>query len=64
VVACYSEDEARCTHPNGSTYPNVSHLAGNYDDEWTTDINNVTVKHIGTAAPDIRYGVLMSSYKG
>lgn len=59
VVCAESEEEAQRTHPSHLVGPNDS-----WEDEytWATCPAEVSVRHIGTAAPHIAKGVICTSF--
>jgi hypothetical protein len=73
VVAAESEDEARRIHPSpfyvwndGDAAWHFAYASGEteidrYVDNWAKEIEQVTVRHIGTALPGTQQGVVIAS---
>ncbi len=55
VVAAESEADARKTHPGGDPVEDPYRL-------WTAAIDRLQVRLIGTAAEDVKAGVICSSF--
>ncbi len=76
VVAADTEEEAQCIHPNYHNYDfynlediktgilNASKSAfrGN-DRTWVQNSDHVEAKYIGEAGPDIKFGVVHTSFR-
>ena len=62
VVAANTEDEARKTHPSRYDTEGEWWLRDLSYDSWTSSLEAVEVKLIGTAVPGTEAGVICSSY--
>jgi len=59
VICCNNEDEARQSHPSGRVLnPRDDFL---YCD-WTNNQENISVKYLGEADPDLPFGIVCSSF--
>jgi hypothetical protein len=60
VVAAESEDQAKQINPCGVNYNTNPRGWGSYD--WAKNPKDVNVQFLGTAAPNIKPGVILSSF--
>lgn len=54
VVAAIDEEAARKVHPSGEWYI--------HDRSWATSPEQANVQYIGVAAPEIKPGIILSSF--
>lgn len=65
IVAAESEDEAKLIHPRSYIWTSVGwtyHTSKTYDCSWSNTPDQVTVTLIGTAANDVKKGVVIASF--
>lgn len=58
VVCAESEEEAKTIHPSGDDIIVGTHSIEWGDDEWPEDLEDIQAKLIGTAAANIKKGVV------
>lgn len=64
VVACLTEEEAKCMPP---TYHEGMKIEEYWNDEgrfkdWAFNLSSVSVEYLGRAAPGVKKGVIVSSF--